>query len=291
MDLSFQALFAPNLEYRYFNRAVVHPFDHHSQHFSLVNAGWLADCSLLVYVNDVGFVTKILNNVGLQTHCIGFEQSGAQCLVAHDDDKAIVCFRGTEVEEWEDLLADADIVPETVEHSGQVHRGFLHALDSIWPRIEDVLSGLPEGIPNRKRVWFSGHSLGAAMATLAADRCDAAHALYTYGSPRVGDKAFRQLVRVNAYRFVNNNDGVTTVPLVPYRHIGAVKYLGADHKLIDDPSLWTRFKEGLTGHLGHIARVKARLQLGDLASVPFDQLADHSPTSYATYIWENVEDS
>jgi len=38
--------------------------------------------------------------------------------------------------------------------------------------------------------WFHRHSLGAALATLAARRFGHAHGLYTYGSPKVGDAAF-----------------------------------------------------------------------------------------------------
>ncbi len=130
------------------------------------------------------------------------------------------------------------------------------------------------------------------MATLAADRYDHAHALYTFGSPRVGDHEFRQAVRVNGYRFVNNNDGVTTVPpglpLSPYRHFGDLKYLDQGGVLIDDPRFWRRFKASLTGHLEAIKDVIGDFRAGDFNTVPFDQLRDHSPTNYATSVWKNI---
>ena len=49
---SFADLFGPNESYEYFKLADQCPFDVRSTHFSLVNAGWLADCALLVYLQD-----------------------------------------------------------------------------------------------------------------------------------------------------------------------------------------------------------------------------------------------
>jgi predicted lipase len=66
-----------------------------------------------------------------------------------------------------------------------------------------------------------GHSLGAALATLAADRLPDVQGLYTFGSPRVGDKGFQAHFRVKAYRLVNGKDIVPTVPGEgPFRHVG-----------------------------------------------------------------------
>lgn len=130
------------------------------------------------------------------------------------------------------------------------------------------------------------------MATLAADQYDHARALYTFGSPRVGDKAFRQGVRVNAYRIVNNNDGVSSLPpglpLSPYRHVGDLKYLDPDGVLNDDPRSWVTFKASLTGHLRALQDTVGDFRRGDLDEVNLDQLRDHSPTAYARAIWENI---
>ncbi|MBL4845162.1 MAG: lipase family protein [Planctomycetes bacterium] len=68
---------------------------------------------------------------------------------------------------------------------GQVHGGFKAAFDSIWPDVEQYLKTAPSD------VWFTGHSLGGAVATLAAARHGSSARLYTYGSPRVGTPAFR----------------------------------------------------------------------------------------------------
>lgn len=286
---SFNDLFAPNEEYEYFALAREYAFDAQDKYFSLVNAGWLADCSLLVYLtNETDVTNRLVRDGGFSdVTCIGFERPGAQCFVARRDEGTVVCFRGTEVSEWQDLVADADLILAPNEGSDQgasVHRGFLRSLDTVWGEVENALDG--------GNVWFTGHSLGAALATLAADRLAGSHPLYTFGSPRVGDKKFRQAFRPNAYRFVNNNDGVTVVPpgsnIFPYRHVGDLKYLDAEGRLIDDARWWQRFKAGLSGQLKKLVEVEGEFRKGDFDTVPLDQLADHSPTSYAKNVWRNV---
>ncbi len=282
---SFKDLFAPNLRYDYFSRARQHPFEAQDGNFSLVNACWLADCSLLVYLTDEADVTERLIRDGGFTDvtCIGFDRPGAQCFVARRDEGTVVCFRGTEVSEWQDLVADAEFIlaPDPGGDRGaSVHRGFLRSLDTIWGEIEDRLGG--------GKVWFTGHSLGAALATLAANRHANIQALNTFGSPRVGDEKFQQGFRTAAYRFVNNNDAVTLVPPLPYRHVGELRYFDEDGQLVDDARRWDLFKASLAGHLRRIVDVRREFRSGDFDAVPLDQLADHSPTSYAKNLWASL---
>ncbi len=289
---SFADLFDPNESYRYFEHASRHPFQTHRMRFSLINAGWLADCALLAYLPE-GQVKDRLTSAGLSGKCFGFGGLGAQGFLARNDQMAIVCFRGTE--DLKDVVADARIkLQHKPPHAGEIHSGFHDTLGSIWDGdgIEEELEHIQEGRETPVPVWFTGHSLGAAMATLAADRYGGARALYTYGSPRVGDEEFRRGLGVNAYRIVNNNDGVATVPpgrpLSPYRHVGDLKYLSDDGHLIDDPGRWAAFKAGLTGHLRHILEVAGDVSRGDFNLVPFDQLSDHSPTAYASGLWRII---
>ena len=140
---------------------------------------------------------------------------------------------GTEPGEFKDIISDIklNLVPST-SGIGKVHSGFKEALNEIWP---DIFSTLTKA-KNRKDVYFTGHSLGAAMATLAAVRCSRISetpqpsGLYTYGSPKVGNRRFSFFAKelcIPGGRWVNNVDIVTRVPLWPYAHIGQSFYM--DH--------------------------------------------------------------
>jgi len=51
------------------------------------------------------------------------------------------------------------------ETVGRVHGGFKQEVDDLWPDIERHLAD------NTPALWFAGHSLGGAMATICAGRC------------------------------------------------------------------------------------------------------------------------
>ena len=60
------------------------------------------------------------------------------------------------------MIAEATVLAET---AGRVHRGFKREVDDLWPRLEKALKN------NTLPLWFAGHSLGGAMATICASRC------------------------------------------------------------------------------------------------------------------------
>jgi hypothetical protein len=49
----------------------------------------------------------------------------------------------------------------------EVHEGFLRALDSVWERVAEALGRMAAG---KRDLFFAGHSLGGALAMLAAAR-------------------------------------------------------------------------------------------------------------------------
>lgn len=101
------------------------------------------------------------------------------------DGRRIVAFRGTEPDSVGDIGTDLVATLVGWPHGGKVHRGFARAFASVQADVDRWIDENDEGTPP----IFTGHSLGAALATLAASHRKAA-VLVTFGSPRVGDDAF-----------------------------------------------------------------------------------------------------
>ncbi|MCA9237441.1 MAG: trypsin-like peptidase domain-containing protein [Planctomycetales bacterium] len=150
--------------------------------------------------------------------CTFIDANETQCFVAARGGTALVAFRGTET--LGDWIADLNVLG-TSQPYGRVHRGFYFALEDARARLEQKLQTLRAG-----RVILTGHSLGGALATLAAAQWHGAHnivGVYTYGQPRVGKADFAEFVAQrypdNFYRFVNDDDVVTRIP-PGYKHVG-----------------------------------------------------------------------
>jgi len=95
--------------------------------------------------------------------------------------------------------------------------------------------------------------------------------LYTYGSPRVGDREWgKQFDNIEAYRFVNNNDIVCQVPPFGYySHIGKLYYMTYDMKIKTNMTWFQRFLDKGKGKM----KAWSKFQL-------FDGLYDHLGSKY-----------
>jgi len=307
-------VFPPNLKHRYFESASDHPFRHRAEKFELVNAWWLAESSLLAYA-EPDFAVPIFKQAGLTAYENKLTSGhSTQVYVAHNDNFVIAAFRGTQVfkanvgktfpEMVRDVVADiyADGKFSLVEsgQGGNTHRGFKEALDEVWNELLSCLNRLKTEKPDRT-IWLTGHSLGAALATLAADRYGHVQGLYTFGSPFVGDEEFAQDYFVNTYRFTNNNDVVARVPpaglyLPPkfpligsYHHVGQLKYISSEGTLHDNPSISSRLHEQFLGRYRHLIHSIGSLRSGWVWELPLDSLNDHAPLYYALRIWNAYE--
>ncbi|MEB3313587.1 MAG: lipase [Cyanobacteriota bacterium] len=148
---------------------------------------------------------------------------------------SILVFRGTQrTAEW---LGNVYAVqrpyldPNTGRELGMIHDGFRRIADSI---IDPLAVDAVQKINPNKPCYVSGHSLGAALATLLAlDIALKVPALqpqlrvYVYASPRVGNPEFvRQYAKIlpNTYRITNLADLVPTMPPTKLRaefvHVG-----------------------------------------------------------------------
>jgi triacylglycerol lipase len=294
-ELRWETMAPPYLRYNYFQGSKLHPLRYDANVFDLVNAWWLIEASTLAY-SEEEFAREKFVQAGL-TEVKFFSGSGTQCYVTSNEDFVIVAFRGTEIRLRKgrtdfqnivaDIMTDSDILLVPSGQGGKVHEGFKKALDEVWEE-----RGLRQYICSKdnghRTIWFTGHSLGAALATLAADRYGNVRGLYTFGSPRVGDEPFKNDFYINTYRIVNNNDIVARVPPEGlYRHVGNLKYIDENGILHDNPSRWETLTHGILGRISHIFNSLGQIRSGFASLVP-DDIVDHIPLLYATHLWNNI---
>ena len=147
-----------------------------------------ANLASIAYNDDIEQVKKLVRKLGFTTVEF-YNKDGAQAYRFMNKIDLVIACRGTQPTEFNDISADLKAMPVVAETVSRVHRGFKAEVDELWPMISEDLARKT----NRdKEVWFCGHSLGAAMATIMASRCALNYdfpevdCLFTYGSPRVG---------------------------------------------------------------------------------------------------------
>ena len=119
------------------------------------------------------------------------------------------------------------------------------------------------------------------MATLLAS-LKTPTALYTIGSPRVGDAAFvASLGGVTNYRYVDCCDVVTELPpaILGYALLGNTLYVDHHRKVINAPTEDVVSKDRLIARAEYL--VKYAWKPGN---VGVRDLADHAPINYVTAI-------
>lgn len=244
-------------------------FDERSVDFSAANAWWLAEISRWMYVGkslsnqERQHPRSILDAAGLvETHY--FSEAGTNCALIADKQQrfSVLVFRGTcQLNNW---LTNANIGP-LVKNA---HRGYETALDKVWAPLEAALHATPGS------VFFTGHSMGGALATLAARRFRPA-GVYTFGAPPVGNATLEtEFEQLPVYRLVNFKDVVSRLPF-QRGHVGELCYLSRDHSLLRNPSLNDIRLDRSRG----TRDASRRLNEGKLLSIP-DFLCDHAPQNY-----------
>lgn len=157
--------------------------------------------------------------------------TATQGFIARDDTRKelVVAFRGSR--EISSAIIDTSLLLSPLRGPGlpentdaHVHTGFLYAFRSVGDRVLNVLREQFKEFPQYD-VTVSGHSLGGAIASIAALSTrnsfpDAALRLFTFGQPRTGDQSFAELVETligvdNVFRGVHSFDGVPT--MIPTR--------------------------------------------------------------------------
>lgn len=189
-----------------------------------------------------------------------------------------VSFRGTQGDKWRDIVADIDFLPCDWGGPGTVHRGFWKAYSSLRETIVEWV-----GKQQEPALVITGHSLGAAMATLMAAQHPHAD-LVTFGSPRVGTTAFAdQFAGRNVRRYVDCADFVTRVPpaLFDCIHIEGETYIDSGGRMHRPPPGEEAVRKDRRA-AGRAYFLKHGWQLWK--NVPFRFGADHAPINYVSAV-------
>lgn len=222
----------------------------------LPNIRLLAHACDLAYLNEAEGAAAFDREFGMQAHLISVDNT--QAYVASDEHSLLVAFRGSEsptnldgFKDW--LLTNANnllIVPEgrigtdfaAAGVGARFHRGFMEALAEVWEPLSAAVQKAQN--ENERPLWITGHSLGGAIALLAAWRFQrqfmAVHEIATFGAPMVGNeiaaRAFEREFPNRIYRCVDIEDPVPLLPTVSlvanaYSHcLNEVRLQGADPK-------------------------------------------------------------
>ncbi|WP_082880283.1 lipase family protein [Vibrio bivalvicida] len=227
------------------------------------NAYWMARLAKEVYKKTSSnnqmpdedmILTSIKNDDDRFISVFGVDNNSAQAALIEHDEYLCITFRGTnEVADWLDNINAFS----TNELFGEFHRGFYQSVEDVWPKLDSKCKALQK--EKKRPLFFAGHSLGGAMATIAAAKYihedKPFTSVYTFGQPRALTRVTSQFFNVECknrfFRFHNNNDIVTRVParLMGYSHVGSYLYISEEKLIHQDPGFWFRFVDYFDGAL------------------------------------------
>jgi triacylglycerol lipase len=155
----------------------------------------------------------------------GLPPKSACVVVAGGRGATFITFAGSDPLKFEDWITDFN----AVQSANNLHAGFKAAVETVWTTIETAMK---KRFASEQALFLTGHSLGGALAIIAAARAALEFKIqptvvYTYGSPRAGGTEFfdiyKPLLGDATFRLIHGNDIVPTVPPVlpgEYRHVG-----------------------------------------------------------------------
>lgn len=281
--------------------------------FTIGSARALMWASQLAYENDKtieavrqrwGFAS-IVPFVQRKTDIKGsFETRG---IIAERSNAVILAFGGTDPAVWRTLATDANFLPDA---GSDTHAGFQMAMAGAR---DDIDRAIQQSRQAAKPLFVTGHSLGGALAALAAQRADEAgatpKAVYAFGMPRVGRKQFRTAYDARlgqaTYRLVHGFDIVARVPMsaIGFRHVGRSLQCKSGGKFdlatplsalgADQPAFASGLVDDLVHGIGNVATGQifspAGLgTFGPLFKFLPPPIRDHLQDRYLTALGENL---
>jgi hypothetical protein len=193
------------------------PFYPDDSSFNRANALYLAHASDVAYHRAP--TAAAFERLGLRAVAFRNKVTRTRGFLGVCDTHAVLAFRGSDPLTLPNWVTDAVVrLVEREEYVGRVHLGFSSVLRRTWDKVESVLDAAAD-----KPLFLTGHSMGGALSVLTGCRLAKAGrppvATYTFGAPRVGDRAFCAGYALPTYRVVNGLDLVPEMPLASVKRL------------------------------------------------------------------------
>lgn len=235
----------------------------------LQRAAVLSDCA---YSATADGIVERMNKYGVQQAWV-VEERNTRAIITWCPvlGEIGVAFAGTD--DFFDMLDNVSALPvfPHIDDSeamldAVVHSGFWKALGRVFDPVVECLEKL-EVDANVNYLLIAGHSLGGAMANLAALRIPprfGERAVITFGMPRAGCKHWGRAFEARcpaAVRVVHDLDDIPSLPGYPFKHCGKLVHLSSRGEVLTWSSSWWRAalhrmqgflgypKAGVTDHL------------------------------------------
>lgn len=249
------------------------------------NAYWMARLSDVVYNSKSGsdpapdeevILGKLKADDSGFIKIVPVAVDNAQAMLVEHEQYFCMAFRGTDqTKDWFDNF-DFDKVKS---YDCEFHEGFYRQISKVWTKLVGTYNELKKEKETPRPLFFTGHSLGGAMATVATalwalDGDRQFTSTYTFGQPRAvtsgTDRTLNSIFSSKFFRFHNNNDIVSRVPfrLQGFRHVGQYVYIDKNGEIHQESGFWTRFQDQVRGAW------EARNEPG------IDYFADHNIKNY-----------
>jgi hypothetical protein len=179
----------------------------------------LARAARAAYFDDPAAICGMLEMSHARGALATVARDESECYVFDTLEETIAAFRGSVT--LGDWIYNSNVRLAAWSGPGRIHQGFAHALDAVWPDVErKFMAAASAG----RKIWLTGHSLGGAMAAVAAARLEAQFGIpiegvVTFGAPKVGDESFaahfdRTFAGKNCF-LLNQGDPVPWLPVFP----------------------------------------------------------------------------
>ena len=193
---------------------------------------------------------------------VDIPRTDTQAILFNHNKKKIIAFRGTtSLKDWKTNMNGGFVA---LRDQVLVREGFADAWISVRERVMNWVNGV--------QVHMTGHSLGGAIATVAAVDIAPSHdvTLVTFGAPRALHETCPLHHRIQAYRVVNNNDVVPRLPpeSAGYAHRGRLVYFTERGEMMSHISPWEKLRDRIEG------------RIGDFGELGTDGIKDHDMDEY-----------